>query len=135
MSQTAADICRERGWGKGTLLHVHRSPWDYVIRITAVGEDHVLYKPLGHRYRGSEWTQEEGFEKGIFRFGELCIPERGDGMHAIPHLPWEQPPPPPTCHHCKQPGSIDHAGLCDPCSRALSEFNLKKLEQPTKEEA
>lgn len=48
---TSADICRERGWGPGTIL----TSQDCTIRITAVGKRLILACEVGGT-RESVWT-------------------------------------------------------------------------------
>lgn len=120
---TAADICRERGWGKDTLLFYEFGFTPSRIKqtvyvITAIGEEAILIRAVGWKWKHfKRWNKESRSEQ--VHHGDIV-------MHAIPHLPWETPKPPPKCNHCKQPGSIDHAGLCDRCSRELSEFSGKQ---------
>ena len=90
---TAADICRERGWGKDTLI-VDRlgrdDDWeDIAFRITAVGEKTILALPLGGR--SSECPEWRAYcDMPDAYFDEYALDSFRDA-HAIPHLPWEKP--------------------------------------------
>lgn len=58
---TAAQKCRDNGWGPGTLLAGDEGYGETVIRVTAVGEDSILARAISHRgeptkRRESLWT-------------------------------------------------------------------------------
>ena len=86
---TAADICRERGWRKGTLLvgreEYSEGNWrDDAIEITAVGIRGILARKLGHRTSTNPaWVAKPENE------AQWTLEYRD--WHAIPHLPWETP--------------------------------------------
>jgi hypothetical protein len=73
---TNADVCRERGWGKGTVVRIEDETGEALFEITAVGEDSVLGKQLGSREFGFSWSKcSPGFpEQAIgFRLADATL--------------------------------------------------------------
>jgi hypothetical protein len=48
MVKSNADVCRERGWGPGTVIEVEGFEWKFRFRVTALGEAEVLVRPCGY---------------------------------------------------------------------------------------
>lgn len=70
MKKTAADVCRENGWGVGTVLvcrdTTEANPvawWEYRWRVTAVGEQRVL----GVEFAARDWLSPEWSEYPVPR--------------------------------------------------------------------
>lgn len=78
----AADVCREKGWGVGTVLAEPR----YITRITAIGEQAVMVRELGYKlpYKDSVWEQLNEPERAWHTFPD---PE---SMQPITALPWQE---------------------------------------------
>lgn len=55
---TSAEKCRVNGWGPGTLIVGDEGYGPTVIRITAVGDDSILARPISHN--GKQLTSFEG---------------------------------------------------------------------------
>lgn len=126
----AADICRERGWGKDTLLFYEFGFTPSRIKqtvyvITAIGEEAILIRAVGWKWKHfKRWNKESRSEQ--VHHGDIV-------MHAIPHLPWETPDPPQTCARtaCKAPlngsfyriwntGTGEPRLYCVRCGRAIT---------------
>lgn len=87
MTQTAADICRERGWGPKQLVQFRLGGESlHIVRITAVGEDVVVYRTVGLHVP----VVDPGWAKQVL--GEMITDAShfGDG-ESIDRLPWEVP--------------------------------------------
>lgn len=81
---TAADLCRERGWGVGTILQ------DYgdMCRITHVGKRYVVVHWFAYREdEQSPWQRLEDREVEE----DFLLRSSAHAMTAIDRLPWEVP--------------------------------------------
>lgn len=104
MSMTAADICRERGWGVGDLIEERYRYRDggfiqWFYRLTAIGETECLGVPLGsiHALTFMDKPEEDRAadsempihmaETSHFHNGMEC----GTTWKKIDRLPWEVP--------------------------------------------
>lgn len=53
---TNAEVCRHRGWGPQTIVHVEDEMGAARFVITSVGESNVLGKQLSSREFGFSWS-------------------------------------------------------------------------------
>jgi hypothetical protein len=56
-AKSDADVARENGWTPGTLLVGDEGYGPTVIKITAVGEEHVLAKPISHNGKATPYGE------------------------------------------------------------------------------
>jgi hypothetical protein len=57
--RSAAEICRERGWGPGTRIVGDEGYGPTVIEITAVGHEEILAKTISHNGQPPKWEGGE----------------------------------------------------------------------------
>lgn len=60
-----AEVCRRRGWGPQTIIHVEDEMGCARFGITAVGESNVLGKQLSSREFGFSWSLHERSRESV----------------------------------------------------------------------